>query len=511
MRKVELFEVIRRDHHLKGWGVRRLAREHQVGRRLVRQALSSAVPPPRRAPEREAPVLGPAKPFINSILVGDLEAPRKQRHTAHRIWQRVRDELGIEVAESTVRQYVGGLKRALGAVDSVTVPQVHDPGEEAEVDFFKAAVLMAGMEVVLNFFQMRACHSGRVFVQAVARATQQAFLECMVAAFEYFDAVFPMVRMDNHRGAVSRVLRGRTRVETDRFVALRSHYLFETRYCRLGVQGAHEKGGVEGGQGHFRRNYLVPIPECRDLDDLNFQLLVACADDDQRIPYGRRETKLAAWEREWSRSRPLPEERFETAEWVEEIHVDQKSRAQVKCARYSVPVWLAGLKVRAQVSSDRVLIYYREHQVANWERCWEPHGERLDLDHYLELLRQKPQAFWNSLALRQAQEAGKFPPHYSELFVALRTRRGESEAARQMVDVLLLHRRFPIEVVSQAVAGVLAAGAIDGRAVAVLVHRATEGRPPLVVLELGQLDHYQRPQPQIEAYDQLLQEGEDES
>ena len=173
MRKVELFEVIRRDHHLKGWGVRRLAREHQVGRRLVRQALSSAVPPPRRAPEREAPVLGPAKPFINSILVGDLEAPRKQRHTAHRIWQRVRDELGIEVAESTVRQYVGGLKRALGAVDRVTVPQVHDPGEEAEVDFFKAAVLMAGMEVVLNFFQMRACHSGRVFVQAVARATQQ--------------------------------------------------------------------------------------------------------------------------------------------------------------------------------------------------------------------------------------------------------------------------------------------------------------------------------------------------
>lgn len=80
-----------------------------------------------------------------------------------------------------------------------------------------------------------------------------------------------------------------------------------------------------------------------------------------------------------------------------------------------------------------------------------------------------------------------------------------------MVDVLMLHRRFPIEVVSQAVAGVLAAGAIDGRAVAVLVHRATEGRPPLVVLELGQLDHYQRPQPQIEAYDQLLQEGEDES
>jgi hypothetical protein len=367
---------------------------------------------------------------------------------------------------------------------------------------------MAGVEVVLNFFQMRACHSGRVFVRAVPRATQQAFLECVVAAFEHFNGVFTVLRMDNHRGAVSQVLRGRTRIETDRFVALRSHYLFETRYCRLGEQGAHEKGGVEGGQGHFRRTYLVPLPECRDLADLNFQLLVACARDDQRIPFDRQETKLKAWEREWSRLRPLPEEPFETAEWVEEIRVDEKSRARVKSTRYSVPVWLAGLKVRAQVSSERVLIHFRGRQVANWERCWEPYGERLDLDHYLELLHRKPGAFWNSLPLRQAQEAGRFPHHYSELFLALRARLGESQAARHMVDVLLLHRRFPIEIVSQAVAGAIAAGAIDGRAVAVLVHRATEGRPPLAVLELGELDHYQRPQPQVAAYDQLLQGGE---
>ncbi len=104
MRKVELFEVIRRDHEFKGWGVRRLAREHRVGRRLVHQALSSAVPPSRKPPEREAPVLGPAKPFIHEILLNDQDAPTKQRHTAHRIWERVREELEIEVAESTVRK-----------------------------------------------------------------------------------------------------------------------------------------------------------------------------------------------------------------------------------------------------------------------------------------------------------------------------------------------------------------------------------------------------------------------
>lgn len=128
---MELFEVIRRDHEFKGWGVRRLAREHRVGRRLVRQALCSAVPPARRQPEREAPVLGPAKPFIHEILLADQDALPKQRHTAHRIWERVREELEIEAAESTVRRYLGGLKRALGVADRVMVPQVHDPGEEA--------------------------------------------------------------------------------------------------------------------------------------------------------------------------------------------------------------------------------------------------------------------------------------------------------------------------------------------------------------------------------------------
>ena len=113
MRKVELFEVIRRDHAVHGWGVRRLSKVHRVHRRLVRQALSTALPPPGQVPAREAPVLGPAKPFIEALLATDREAPRKQQHTAHRIWERIRAELGIEVAESTVRKYVGRRKREL--------------------------------------------------------------------------------------------------------------------------------------------------------------------------------------------------------------------------------------------------------------------------------------------------------------------------------------------------------------------------------------------------------------
>ncbi|HLB76373.1 MAG TPA: IS21 family transposase, partial [Candidatus Dormibacteraeota bacterium] len=471
------------------------------------QALAAALPPERKLVVREAPVLGPAKPFIEMVLTADLEAPRKQRHTAHRIWQRIGEELGIEVAESTVRKYVGRRKREIFGPAEVMVPQVKEPGAEAEVDFFEATVWMAGREVVVICFQMRACYSGRVFVRALARLTQQAFLESMVLGLEYFGGVFGEIRMDNHSNAVERVMRGRTRVEHDRFVALRSHYLFESRFCRVGLVGAHEKGGVENGQGHFRRNHMVPLPECRDLAELNRQLLEACAREDERVPVGRQESKLEAWLLEQPELRPLPEERFSTVEYVDQVRVDDKSRARVKQVCYSVPARFAGRLVRAEVSSDQVLLFGGGEQVARWERCWEPNGERLDLDHYLEVLRHKPQAFWRSLPMRQAQQTGRWPPPYTEMFLKLKERLGESAAARQMVDVLLLHRRYPAEVVDQAVAGALTAGALDGRAVALLVRRAQEGQRHLTVLEVGGLDIYQRPQPQVDLYDQLLQGG----
>ncbi|HKV30917.1 MAG TPA: IS21 family transposase [Candidatus Dormibacteraeota bacterium] len=507
MRKVELFEAIRLDHRVKRWGVRRLAHEHHVHRRLVRQALRSALPPERATPQRPSPVLFRVKPFIEEILEKDQQVGRKQRHTAHRIWERITSELQIVIAESTVRRYVGRRKRELGGPVEVMVPQTKTPGVEAEVDFFQASVIMAGLELVLWFFQMRACYSGRVFVRAVARASQQAFLECMVLGLEHFDGVFGAIRMDNHRLAVVKVMRGRTREESDRYIALRSHYLFETRYCLPGERGAHEKGGVEGGQGHFRRNHMVPLPQCRDLIELNQQLLAACRREDERVAHGKSGSKLALWELEKAVLRPLPEERFSSLEYVDSIRVDEKSRARVKSARYSVPARLAGLQVRAEVSSDRVLIFHRGEQVANWERCWEPNGERLDLDHYLEVLQRKPGALWRSVPLHQAKANGKWPSEYTQLFLLLKQRLGETAAAKQMVDVVLLHRINPAQVVHQAVAGALAAGAIDGRAVAVLVRTATEGKRPIVLLDVGELDVYQRPQPQVDAYDQLLEGG----
>ena len=268
--RVELFEQIRRDRDREGLSIRALAERngvhrravrHGVHRRAVRQALASPVPPAKRSPSsRPAPKLGAYRALIDAWLEGDREAPRKQRHTAKRIHRRLVDEHGADVAQTTVRDYVRARKRAMGwSVGEVFVPQVHAPGIEAEVDWGEAQVDLAGARTRVQLFFMRPSFSGAAFCQASLVETQQAFLELHVEAFEWFGGVFERIRFDNLSSAVKQVLKGRRRLETDRFVALRSHYLFESQFTTPGIQGAHEKGGVEGEVGRFRRNHLVPV------------------------------------------------------------------------------------------------------------------------------------------------------------------------------------------------------------------------------------------------------------
>jgi transposase len=470
--RMELFEQIRLERDREGLSIRALAERHGVHRRAVRAALVSAQPPGRkRAVGRPAPKLGGYREVIEEWLDGDQAAPRKQRHTARRIWERLGDEHGADVAERTVREYVHMRRRARGENARAFVPQVHHAGVEAEVDWGEAFADLGGERRKLFLFHMRACHSGAAFAMAFPHESQQAFLEGHVEAFDWFGGVFTLVRYDNLTSAVKQVLRGRRRVETDRFIALRSHYLYTSTFTTPGIEGAHEKGGVEGEVGRFRRRHLVPVPQISTLGELNSRLLAGCNGDMHRRITGRTATVAEDFERERPLLRSLPDQPPQVAEELTP-RVDEKALITIKQNRYSVPVALTGLEVLVRVGAREIEVRHRGQQIAVHERLQGKFGTSARLDHYLELLARKPGALKGSQALWQAREQGSWPGCFDELWTALTARYGASGAARQMVDVCLLAREHGAARTELAVRGALAAGAHDGAAVAVLARQS---------------------------------------
>ena len=334
---MELFEEIRREYRFGVGTIQGVAKKLKTHRRMVRQALASAIPPERKTPARSSPKLGPVREFIDGILQSDREAPRKQRHTAHRIWERIcQEHPEAPVAEATVRRYVRRRKQELGlAARETFVPQSYDWGGEAQVDWYEAAVDFDEGRQTAHFFTMRSMAGGGAFHTAYFHATQQAFLEAHEQAFRYFGGVFRLLRYDNLKSAVKKILRGYQREETDRLIAFRSHWGFQTEFCN--PARGNEKGGVEGEVGYFRRNHLVPVPKVKDLAELNEYLRACCQQDEQRRIHGKPHTVGEAMRIEREHLLPLVSEGFELAETSFPV-VDGQGCVKVRTNRYSVPL-----------------------------------------------------------------------------------------------------------------------------------------------------------------------------
>ncbi len=388
---MELFEQLRQEHEFGVGTIAGVAAKFGVHRRMVRQAIAGAMPPPHRYPARAKPKLDAVAAFIDQVLDADRRAPRKQRHTARRIYRRILTEFpDAGVAESTVRNHVRSRKRALGLVLRETfVPQSYTLGQEAQVDWYEAWADLGGERTRLQVFAMRSMGSGAAFHRAYLHATQQAFLEAHERAFDYFGGVFRLLRYDNLASAVRKILRGYRREETVRFVAFRSHWRFAAEFCTPGE--GHEKGGVEGEGGYFRRNHLVPVPSVADLDALNALLLTGCREDEVRILDGRTEPVGAAMVAERDHLLPRASEGFNLAEVTFPL-VDKQGCVTVKTNSYSVPI-KAGTRVEARVYPLHVEIWHSGRRIARHERCHRRRQQVLDLEHYLDVLSHKPGAF----------------------------------------------------------------------------------------------------------------------
>lgn len=358
----------------------------------------------------------------------------------------------------------------------------------------------------VGIFHLRSCHAGGAYVDVFPRMTQQAFLEGHVGAFAYFGGAFALMRYDNLASAVKKVLKGRRRIESDRFVALRSHYGFESQFTLVGIRGAHEKGGVESEVGRFRRRHLVPVPRVDSFGELREYVRAAMTRDLSRRIAGRPETVTQALERGRGLLRALPREPHPTHESLAP-RVDAKALVSVGAVRYSVPVALVGRRVGVELSAREVLVRHDGREVARHERVHARGQMVACLDHYLDLLRVKPGALAGSIALHQEREGRRWPRVLDELWRRIAERYSEAEAARQMVEVLLLAREVGPERMVEAACGALAAGAHDARAVALLARMSPrESVAPLEDLP-EHLAATARPEPDLDEYDALLGSG----
>jgi transposase len=476
---------------------RSVCREFDIHWDTLQKILDHPEPPGYRctAP-RPRPKLDPFLPVIHQILVDDKKAPRKQRHTARRIFERLRDEYGYTGGLTVVKDAVRAWRRTRA---EVFVPLAHRPGE-AQVDFGEAEVTLDEQAVTVALFVMTLPYSDATFCCAFPRECTEAFLEGHVRAFAFLGGVPRRISYDNSKIAVAKITGSRDRKLTDAFLRLKSHHLFESHFCL--VRRPNEKGHVETLIGYARRSFLVPVPAVHGgLEPLNTDLEARCRADLRRRLRGKPATKAELLDEERPALIAPPREPFAAAR-VEQRCVDSLSLVRFDTNDYSVPVAYAHHRVMVVGTVDAVRIVVEDRTVARHRRRWDREQVTYDPVHYLALLERKPGA----LDFARPLEGWELPVCFGILRRRLEAEFG-GPGTRQFIKVLRLLEGASLEELSHAVERALELGAADADAVRLILEYRRErpvglfcldGRPHLKLVSV--------PTPDLSAYAGLTAE-----
>lgn len=491
---MEKWAEIRRRVLVDGLSRRAACRAYDIHWDTLRKILEHPEPTGyRRTAPRPRPKLDPFLGVIHRILEEDKKAPRKQRHTARRIFERLRDEHGYQGGLTIVKEAVAAWKARSA---EVFVPLAHPPGE-AQVDFGQAEITLDGQAATVALFVMTLPYSDATFVAAFPRECTEAFLEGHLRAFEFFGGVPRRISYDNLKIAVAQITGGRDRKVTEAFLRLKSHHLFEGHFCL--VRRPNEKGHVETLIGFARRNFLVPVPAVHGgLEPLNADLLRRCREDLGRRTWGKPATKAERLAEERSSLLPLPSEAFVAAR-VEPRRVDSLSLVSFDANQYSVPTEFAHRGVTVVAAVDTVRIVAGDRVAAIHRRCWGREQVFYDPVHYLALLERKPGA----LDFAEPLAGWELPVGFGVLRRRLEAESGGA-GTRQFIKVLRLLERFGLGELTRAVERALELGTADADAVRlILEHRreqpvglfCLDGRPHLKAVTV--------PAPDLGAYASL--------
>lgn len=444
---MEQYEYIRTAHRVYGKSIRQIQKDTGHSRVTIRKALQGEYPEYKQREKQAYPVLEAHREKIEQWLKEDEESPKKQRHTARRIYTRLVDEAGFQGSEANVRRYVRLAKARMG-VSTSEVFLVLDPdcGREAEVDWGKGIAAIRGVKTPIHFFCMRSRFSGKHFVRAYPCEKQEAFFDAHIHAFAFFGGVFSTIVYDNLTSAVQKILQGHQRIEQESFRRFRAYYNFEPRFCNPGC--GHEKGGTEGAVGYVRRNYMVPMPIADSFDELNDQLLASCLRYGGHRTACRTDTVDELFAKEREHLIPLPAVPFSN-ERVIEAKVNKYATVMVDKNHYSVPVAYTRLSIRAKLTIGRLEIFYEGKKIASHERLFGNNKWQLDPRHYLELIRRKPGAFDSALVIRQWRPS--WPSCLEKLLDRFKEKQGETAGIKDFIVVLMFYGEHKAEEIEAAV------------------------------------------------------------
>jgi transposase len=469
---VELYARVRRAVVVDKMSEREAAKQFGLARETVRKMLRYSVPPGyRRQQPARRPKLDLWVGAIDQILKDDKAEGRKQRHTAKRIFERLRDEHAYTGGYTIVKDYVRLRKLSQ---PEMFVPLAH-PAGDAQADFGEAMVMIGGVERKAHYLAMDLPQSDDCFVMAFPAETTEAFLEGHNHAFAYFGGVPRTILYDNTKLAVARILGDGTRTKTQAFSELESHYLFAEKFGRPGK--GNDKGKVEGLVGYARRNFMVPRPRFATWEEFNAHLLVQSQKRRERKLRGHQHTIGERFEKDRERLLPLPAAPYEACD-QRSTRVTSMSLVRYRTNDYSVPVEWGHREVLVKGFVHEVVICAGSEVIARHPRSYEREDMIFNPLHYLALLEQKTNALDQAAPL----VGWKMPEGFDQLRRLMEARLGK-KGKRECIQVLRLLETFAVVEVERAIDDALRMGTISFDAVKHLLLCRIEQRPARLDLE----------------------------
>ena len=445
--------------------------------------------PPRRKSRK--PVMDPYETIIDTWLLEDMNMPKKQRHTAKRIYDRLVDEYGFGGGERTVRQYVSQRRQLLGQQGEKFAKLLH-PESHTQADFGKFHAFRNGCLTAFQYLVLTFPHSNAGFAQVLPGENCECLLEGLKWIFQHLDGVPRKILFDNLTAAVT--IKNRNRTIAESFHRFCLHYGFEAKFCNIGC--ANEKGNVENKVGYSRRNWFVPIPSIQDISIYNQQLFQEAEEDLKRSHYEKGDSLEELFGQDRAQLLMLPSVPFEVMRW-DTATVDKYGRIKLDEQHYhGVPAG-SGEKVILKAYWNTVQVLNSNSEViVQYPRIYNQDEEAVNWEAQFALFIRKPGAVPHSVHFQL------LPPSIQDyLSIGVSEDTGELKCRLRLLSQL--SREYKLETMALAIIHAKQSGRVDPGAIRHELYRLTTPERLLPMLESYSPACLRDYRPDLSQYDQL--------